>query len=391
MMKALIAVLVLARTFTLLVSSAVDDHRIRVKTGKVVQILPVGRSPSMMKMLRHPDGSIYLNTQSTDSSRSLARSDDDGATWSEPILVINSQAEHLPIFRTVQVGNLWTDPLGRLWLFFNQTMNRFDGRDGLWVTVSENPDDEELTWSVPRYLWPGSALNKPIVLSDGDWMLPVQLFDHMDGGRGPFKVGVFPELDPVRGANVLVSSDQGHTWTRRGGRRFPEPNFYEHHVLEREGGSLWMLARTQNGIMQSHSRDKGLTWAAPTRSTINHPVARFHVQRLQSGRVLLVKHGETIDAHEGRSKLTAWLSDDEGRTWTGGLMLDERTGISYPDGFQAPDGMIYTSYDRNRAMDAEILIAKFSESDVVARRLVDPRSRLRTVVRTKHPAQRGIR
>ena len=84
-----------------------------------------------------------------------------------------------------------------------------------------------------------------------------------------------------------------------------------------------------------------------------------------------------IDSHEGPSQLTAWLSEDDGKTWKGGLMLDERKGISYPDGFQAPDGTIYISYDRNRATDGEILLARFTEEDILARKLVGPKSKLR--------------
>ncbi len=38
---------------------------------------------------------------------------------------------------------------------------------------------------------------------------------------------------------------------------------------------------------------------------------------------------------KNRSHLTAWLSEDDGKTWRGGLMLDERATVSYPDGFQA--------------------------------------------------------
>jgi hypothetical protein len=70
----------------------------------------------------------------------------------------------------------------------------------------------------------------------------------------------------------------------------------------------------------------------------------------------------------------------DGKTWKGGLMLDEREGISYPDGFQAPDGTIYISYDRNRAADGEILLARFTEQDVLAGRLVSPRSELRMLI-----------
>ena len=78
--------------------------------------------------------------------------------------------------------------------------------------------------------------------------------------------------------------------------------------------------------------------------------------------------------------LTAWLSDDEGETWQGGLMLDERKGISYPDGFQAPDGTIYISYDRNRATDGEILLARFTEQDIMAGELVGQKSRFKMLI-----------
>ncbi|MBN2295042.1 MAG: exo-alpha-sialidase, partial [Pirellulales bacterium] len=71
------------------------------------------------------------------------------------------------------------------------------------------------------------------------------------------------------------------------------------------------------------------------------------------------------------------LSDDDGETWKGGLMLDARNGVSYPDGFQAPDGTIYISWDRNRSTDAEILMARFTEEDIMAKKLVNPNSKTR--------------
>lgn len=307
----------------------------------------------------------------------LATSDDDGATWSKPRLVIDAQSPNLPMYRSVLVGNLWTDPKGRLWLFFNQSMMQFDGRSGVWASICENPDGAQPVWSAPRRIWHGFTLNKPTVLSSGEWLLPVSL-NHE--GFGPFK-GAFRELDPVRGANVFVSTDEGATWTRRGRVAFPNPNWDEHMFVERKDGSLWMLARTGAGLMQSFSLDKGATWSEPTEPPgIRHPVARFHVRRLASGRLLLVKHGDSVDSHEGRSKLTAWLSEDDGATWKGGLMLDERTGVSYPDGFQAPDGTLYISHDRNRKTDGEVLMARFTEDDVLAGKLVGTRSQLRILI-----------
>ena len=193
----------------------------------------------------------------------------------------------------------------------------------------------------------------------------------------------------MRGANVFVSTDKGATWQRRGCVQFPNPNWHEHMIVERKDGTLWMLARTAKGIMQSTSSDSGKTWSEPTASAIKHPVARFHIRRLTSGRILLVKHGKTIDSHKGRNLLTAWLSNDEGKTWRGGLMLDERKGISYPDGFQAPDGTVYISYDRNRSTDGEILLARFTEQDILAGKLVDSKSKLRLLI--SRPLARGTK
>jgi len=308
----------------------------------------------------------------------LATSDDDGLTWSKPRVVLDSHSQNLPLERSILVGNLWTDPLGRLWLFFDQSMDMFDGRAGVWATVCENPDGDEPKWSHPRRIWHGVMLNKPTILSTGEWMLPISL-DQRPGFR-QFK-GCFQSLDPLRGANVLVSTDQGATWERRGAAQFPNPDWHEHMIVERPDGTLWMLARTVPGIMQSTSNDGGKTWAAASEPAgIRQPNARFHVRRLASKKILLIKHGDKIDAHTGRVMLSAWLSADEGKSWQGGLVLDERTGISYPDGFQAPDGTIYISYDRNRATDGEILLAKFTEEDILAKKLVGEKSKLKQLI-----------
>ncbi len=308
----------------------------------------------------------------------LATSDDDGATWSKPRLVVDTHSPTLPRERSVLVGNLWTDPTGRLWLFFDQSMDMFDGRAGVWAATCDNPDADKPTWSKPRRHADGVMLNKPTVLKSGEWLAPISLDQR--GGFGPFK-GLFTELDPLRGAAVFASNDHGKTWTRRGAATFPNPDWHEHMIVERKDGSLWMLGRTAKGIVQSTSTDGGKTWSAATEPPgIRQPNARFFLRRLASGRILLVKHGDRVDAHDGRVKLSAWLSEDEGTSWTGGLILDDRKGVSYPDGFQAPDGTLYISYDRNRATDGEVLLARFTEADIAAKKLVGPKSALKMLV-----------
>lgn len=307
-----------------------------------------------------------------------ATSDDNGETWSKPRLVIDGRSPSLPISRTVIIGNFWTDPLGKLWLFFDQTMNHFDGRGGLWYIVCENPDDENPVWSEPKRIWHGAMLSKPVVLSSGEWVLPSYLLQN--SGFGPFK-GIFPELDPYRGVNVLVSKDQGENWELRGIRTFPNPDWHEAMILEKRDGQLWMMARTQKGIMESFSFDKGYTWSEPafTVANIQHPSSRFFFRRLNSGRILLIKNGKDLYKNEGRNYFSAWLSDDDGQTWKGGLVIEDREKVTYPDGFQDPDGTIYITYDHNRG-PGEIMLAKFTEEDILAREIVSPQSRLKMVI-----------
>jgi hypothetical protein len=136
-----------------------------------------------------------------------------------------------------------------------------------------------------------------------------------------------------------------------------------------------MPVRVQ-GLAETFSRDGGKTWTPVERSPIAHPTARFFVRRLQSGAILLVKHGP-LDRRTRREQLMAFLSDDDGRTWLGGLMLDEREDVTYPDGVQAPDGTIYIVYDHQRTPLGEILMATFREEDVRAGKPLSDKVRFR--------------
>ena len=39
-----------------------------------------------------------------------------------------------------------------------------------------------------------------------------------------------------------------------------------------------------------------------------------------------------LDKPIGREQLTAYVSDDDGMTWSGGLRTDAREDVTYPDG-----------------------------------------------------------
>ena len=81
-----------------------------------------------------------------------------------------------------------------------------------------------------------------------------------------------------------------------------------------------------------------------------------------------------------REKLTAYLSDDEAKSWKGGLMIDERPGVSYPDGTFMDDGSIVVIYDHERHKEGDILLARFTEEDILAGKTVNPNSFLKVTV-----------
>jgi hypothetical protein len=81
-----------------------------------------------------------------------------------------------------------------------------------------------------------------------------------------------------------------------------------------------------------------------------------------------------------RDNLTAYLSEDDGKTWQGGLLLDERSGVSYPDGFEKEDGRIYIIYDFDRLGEKTILLAVFTEDDVLKGKDSSGKVRLRVLI-----------
>ncbi len=301
----------------------------------------------------------------------LVTSGDDGKTWSGPKLVIDP-----PGAVRAYDPTLWHDPDGRLWLFWAQSNNFWDGRSGVWCIVSENSGDGSPKWSNPRRIGNGIMMNKPTVLSTGEWLLPISVWPQKASTR------TAPEyrhdLPSESGANAWVTKDRGKTFSMLGQAIVPKRGYDEHMIVEQRDGGLWMLVRTAIGIGESRSTDRGKTWAPGWASDIPHVASRFFIRRLQSGKLLLVKHNPPDK--KTRSHLMAHLSNDDGKTWSTGLMIDERAGVSYPDGVQAADGVIYLIYDYARQAEKQIFMATFTESDVSSGTWQSAKARQRVLV-----------
>ncbi len=291
----------------------------------------------------------------------LSTSGDGGATWQEVLTVDPDAGGPVRSFDP----ELWVSPDGRLFFFWAQMeKGRRDAELGVWCIETSEPDAANPKWSQPRRIGDGVMMCKPLVLSSGEWALPISKWKEHD-----------------HSAQMIVSTDAGKSWSPRGACNVPKDvrQFDEHMFVERKDGSLWLLVRTTYGIGESVSTDRGKTWPDLKPSSILHTPSRFFISRLASGNLLLVKHGP-LDTRTSRSHLTAYLSKDDGKTWTGGLMLDERLGVSYPDGQQTPGGLIRIIYDYNRVADRNILIAAFREEDVAAGKDMSGAVKLRQLV-----------
>lgn len=321
---------------------------------------------------RTPNGRLWAawiartKEQAPDCHVLLVTSDDGGKSWSKPRLVIDPPGD-VRAFDPC----LWFDPDGLLWMFWAQSYGRWDGRGGVWCITSEDSQTFAPTWSAPRRLCNGVMLNKPAVLSSGEWLFPVSVWAKSTATGSRYRHDPGEES----AANILVSRDFGQTLTMRGQVRAPQREYDEHQIIERRDHSLWMLVRVPDGIVETESADGGRSWIEARRSTMPHVNSRFCIRRLRSGSLLLISN-EPPDG-KTRSHLVAHVSNDDGKTWQGGLILDARPGAAYPEAIEDPKGVIRVIYDFERTKSKQILMAQFNERNVLGgRRSITTRLRV---------------
>ena len=352
-----------------------DTYGVTPMTPPTLKLTPGPRYGARVRMWqgipsieRAPKGRLWatwyagpLSEGSEGNYNVLVTSGDDGRTWSEPVAVYDASTL---LDGTTGDPHLWLDPRGRLWWFVNRSLRVGEPheRRTVWAFCADKPDDAEPKWRPPVFVGYGVALNKPLVLSNGDWLRPVDLF----------------KPDPLR-TQFYVSRDEGQSYALQSKLPVKDAVFSEHMAVERKDGSLLTLVRTSYGIAQAESTDRGATWLNERPFTTERGInTRFFIGRLKSGALLLVVN----DHAKSRTNMTAMLSDDDGRTWPHKLLLDDRRTVSYPDACQAADGSICITYDRGRYHkdEQEILFAKVAEADIRAGKVTHAESRLRQVI-----------
>jgi len=147
---------------------------------------------------------------------------------------------------------------------------------------------------------------------------------------------------------VAISGDGGTTW--QSSQPLVGAGNIQPSIAVRKDGSLYTLMR-DNGppphrLMQSESRDHGVTWSPVTDTDLPNPGSGAEIITLRNGHWVLISN----DTERGRYQLAVQISDDEGSTWKWKRYLEQdKSGLEagsyhYPSIIEAKDGTLHASY-----------------------------------------------
>lgn len=329
----------------------------------------------------------------------ISTSADDGKTWKEVFVFDPSEL----LGGGASDPMLWKDSQGKI-RFIGLRNIDFKGKDefatSAWEFTMLDPEDEHTKWSKPRLLGNKNiSVMKPLLFPDGTIMRSMDDFKLV--GK-PDKVRIRFLKEDVDGKPIFVSE-------------LPVDNdavFAEQMPIIRKDGSLFTLYRARKGQKFAESFDGGKNWKLggyhPMQFSIN---TKCILKTLPSGRVLLVandvqmkkENGKTIyfysdetgqqhnlEAHKtARTRMTAYLSDDDGKTFPHRMLLCDEGQISYPSATLGKDGSIYIVYDQGRGVIGQhtIFLSKITEEDILAGKLVHGVSFLNNIV--SRPSDHG--
>eukprot|EP00959_Pyramimonas_sp_CCMP1952_P454455 9469937-Pyramimonas_sp.AAC.2 len=260
-----------------------------------------------------PNGSLFAVWQASDLMEgtmaqhieySINR-DGKGTEWSPPTrLPLKFRPGSNASAAWEERGGQWgavlhNDGLGRLWLFFSETRDQcIRPHVGDWYPQryiiggdlkATRLDLSTGQWSRPALVYsqdedgliPKVTANKLIVLSTGEWVLP---FWREKAGQ----VCKSANRGTKTTSGVLISKDQGNTWTSHGSLQHSKSWLIENTLVEARNGDLIMFFRTTLGfVFQSRSSDKGHTWGSFDPTVLPNPDSKVHALQRNNGDVLI--------------------------------------------------------------------------------------------------------
>ena len=162
-----------------------------------------------------------------------------------------------------------------------------------------------------------------------------------------------------------ISDDDGTTWTP--GLPIVGRDAIQPALLEKNNGDIVSYMRDASKrdyrVQTSTSTDAGYSWTPVIPTTIKNPGSSVDVKVLKDGRWAMICNDMEnfklmkTGCCDGRQKLSLYVSDDEGQSWTPSLTivddtdkpeeLEKRGRFHYPSLIQTRDEMLHLTYTHN--------------------------------------------
>lgn len=272
--------------------------------------------------------------------------------WSEPQLLADTP------FQGEGNGIVWQAPDGLVWLFYVQRYGDTWSESRIKAKISE---DGAKTWSdsmVLSFEMGTMVRGRPIVLNDGDYLLPVY-----------WETGSDREVVGSDTASYFLRHDpETRTWTEtkriksKTGNLQPEAvQITDEHLIAycRVAGDY--EPSTTRYLIRAESHDGGETWSKGKDSQFPNPNAAVSFIKLQNGHLLLAYNDNMND----RNPLTIAISEDNDKTWPHrrDIGTDMTNTYAYPMAIQAKDGTIHVVYTTD--VRKTVMLASFQESAIL--------------------------
>lgn len=283
--------------------------------GYLIYRIPAIWTAPKKPLLAFAEGRVSQRRAKGNIDIVLRRSFDLGQTWQPQQVVVDMEDDFCGNPCVVQ------DPTtGRIWLACTRSpgsateeeiVARTAPPTGVWLTHS---DDDGATWSKPRDI--SNVARKPTWGWYGTG--PGQGLFVGNAQKGRLLIPAYHTEGDVYRTHCLYSDDHGATWHLG---NVAADNTSEPQLVAMGDGSLLMNARTIAGTGEHRtlitSRDSGLTWkpAESVTALVDNHCQGCLYRCFRSGSKQDFDLIYTQPAHRNRTTVSAWLSDDDGRTW----------------------------------------------------------------------------
>jgi predicted neuraminidase len=252
---------------------------------------------------------------------------------------------------------VWQAPDGVVWLFY---VNRYGDTWSNARVKAKISNDGAKTWSdsFMFHMEEGAmARGKPIVLNNGDYLLPLYMEKGEDTERtAEDTASFFMRYNPTE-----------KTWTQTNLIHSPTGNLQaepaqlsDTHLIAyiRRGGNF---EPTETGYtLRAESTDGGNTWSDAVDTEFKNPNSAVAFLRLQNGHLMLIYN----DNMNERTPLTVAVSTDDDKTYPHRRdIMGGENSYAYPYAIQTKDGKIHIICTTNHR--TTILHISFDEAAIL--------------------------